>query len=538
MVIYVKRILRSMIGLSADLTTSSATQLQWYALNSPEGDELAFNPLLFNRDKIHTRVPEWTRSILELSADERTERDIHRLHALLRGLKSMSRFTQKVQLAMCRAFSYMSVDAGRVILRENHVGLSFYFIYSGSVFVNVSDVTNSGEHFVTTEKILTQGESFGELALLKDVKRSATVTTRENCELLTIDKYVFSEVCPQIFQQEIHEKFRFMSSLAVFSRSYWPDSRLSALCFETVTLDYKINKVIVRNSQTDDYMYICMQGKCRILKRLATPSPQRSLSRRSNALSAPPQIVLHAAEPCSDQFDKTVRSNSCPDNKRSLLKSMELPYGPYSNQIEPISSENLLNPEGGGDNSFLSGASIYNRSTPRKRSSISLKTFLENDDVTIRAGGRQTIDLEIGTLSPGDVFDLDSLVFPKLQGQVASPGVDNCLYLVSSGARLLRFKKSTFHSLALPEAVEHCKAVAAKMSYPSDDVLLNSYQLKTRWNLFRNALLHQVAPRSTEVATKLPPVDSRQASGVRRDVKMATQAVRAFKFTPAENIAF
>ena len=49
-----------------------------------------------------------------------------------------------------------------------------------------------------------------ELALLQDIRRTATVSVREACELLVVDKDVFSKVCPKIFEKELMEKKNFI----------------------------------------------------------------------------------------------------------------------------------------------------------------------------------------------------------------------------------------------------------------------------------------------------------------------------------------
>ena len=51
-------------------------------------------------------LPRWARVILDKSPDDRTEKDLRHLHALLRGMKSFDTFTEKVQLSMCRSFTY------------------------------------------------------------------------------------------------------------------------------------------------------------------------------------------------------------------------------------------------------------------------------------------------------------------------------------------------------------------------------------------------------------------------------------------------
>ena len=59
------------------------------------------------------------------------------------------------------AHFYFSVEPGRVILRRGHVGFNFYFIFSGSVFVNIEDINIEGKRFEKTETVLARGDSFG-----------------------------------------------------------------------------------------------------------------------------------------------------------------------------------------------------------------------------------------------------------------------------------------------------------------------------------------------------------------------------------------
>ena len=46
--------------------------------------------------------------------------------------------------------------------------------------------------------------------MLRDVTRAATITCREDCELLTVDNEVFGLVCPAIFEEELQEKLAFV----------------------------------------------------------------------------------------------------------------------------------------------------------------------------------------------------------------------------------------------------------------------------------------------------------------------------------------
>jgi len=59
-------------------------------------------------------------------------------------------------------FLYFRVEHGRTVLRKGHEGLAFYFIFSGSAFVNVEELLVRSGHVVWhTAVVLHRGDSFG-----------------------------------------------------------------------------------------------------------------------------------------------------------------------------------------------------------------------------------------------------------------------------------------------------------------------------------------------------------------------------------------
>jgi CRP-like cAMP-binding protein len=73
----------------------------------------------------------------------------------------------------------LDVDAGVAVITEGDEGDLFYLIAEGQV-----QVTRRGRDLAT----LGPGDGFGEIALLRDVPRTATVTTLEPTRLLALDR--------------------------------------------------------------------------------------------------------------------------------------------------------------------------------------------------------------------------------------------------------------------------------------------------------------------------------------------------------------
>ena len=86
-----------------------------------------------------------------------------------------------------------SYPKNTVIINENDVADSLYVIESGKVKVYCSD--KNGKEFIMNT--LGHGDYFGELALLDDDRRSASVRTMEKADFCIIYKQDFNQVLDQ-----------------------------------------------------------------------------------------------------------------------------------------------------------------------------------------------------------------------------------------------------------------------------------------------------------------------------------------------------
>jgi len=73
---------------------------------------------------------------------------------------------------------YSSVAPGDVVIRIGEVGDRMYFIISGLL---------SADFGGADPALLSDGDFFGEIAVLRDTRRTATVTARSRCQLLVLD---------------------------------------------------------------------------------------------------------------------------------------------------------------------------------------------------------------------------------------------------------------------------------------------------------------------------------------------------------------
>jgi len=88
---------------------------------------------------------------------------------------------------LARSLEPLEVPVGTAVVREGEPGERFYVVAEGEVEVEVSV---GGVHV----NFLGRGDCFGEIALIRNAPRMATVTTRSDCKLDVLDKESFVTV--------------------------------------------------------------------------------------------------------------------------------------------------------------------------------------------------------------------------------------------------------------------------------------------------------------------------------------------------------
>ncbi|MFL5980576.1 MAG: MFS transporter [Gaiellaceae bacterium] len=114
----------------------------------------------------------------------RLDRDAHvpASVALLRALTIFAPLPVPVVEQLARDARPLRFDAGRRIVTEGELGEEFFVIVNGDV-----DVDAPGK----PASVLHAGDSFGEIALLQEIPRTATVTARTNVDVLAIGRSAF-----------------------------------------------------------------------------------------------------------------------------------------------------------------------------------------------------------------------------------------------------------------------------------------------------------------------------------------------------------
>ena len=142
------------------------------------------------------------------------------------------------------------------IIKQNDDGDNLYIIDSGELICE--KVFNKGEP-PTYLKTYKEGELFGELALLYNAPRAATIYAKTDCVLWAIDRLTFNSIIKEsaINKREKYKKFLETIPLLSTVESY----ELYSICDAIKMEKYPKNTYIIREGEEGDKFFILDEGE-------------------------------------------------------------------------------------------------------------------------------------------------------------------------------------------------------------------------------------------------------------------------------------
>lgn len=169
-------------------------------------------------------------------------------------------FKAEEHARIVEAFDCITVKAGETVIKQGDAGEYFYIVESGLLEVYME---SCGVH-VKIGRPLTQGDYFGELALMYNTPRAATVTSAELSTLWRIDRQTYRTIVARHNKETSDEFYGLISNVHILNKrlgDVLSPAELSKVVSTLEIEEFENDSVIIRQHQTGDYFYIISEGQ-------------------------------------------------------------------------------------------------------------------------------------------------------------------------------------------------------------------------------------------------------------------------------------
>ena len=189
-------------------------------------------------------------------------------HALLNKLNESFMFRaleSSEQKIVIDAMQEVRVEKGQVIINQGDDGDVLYFVFQGSL-----DCYKlfPGQSAPTNLLTYTPGMSFGELALLYNTPRAASIKANEASVLYSLDRECFNNIVKESAIRRREKYDSFLSEVELL-QELEPYER-SKLCDCLVSHTYAPGSYIIKEGESGDTFYFIESGKAYATKKNAS----------------------------------------------------------------------------------------------------------------------------------------------------------------------------------------------------------------------------------------------------------------------------
>ena len=154
------------------------------------------------------------------------------------------------------AMEEVQVGPNTTVIQQGDDGNVLYFVFSGLLACSKVYPEKPNPVFLLNYK---PGMSFGELALLYNTPRAATIVSKEACVLYTLDRECFNSIVKESAMKKRKLYDDFLSKVSVLeSLDSYERSKICD-CLESV--NYKAGEYIITEGETGNQFYFIEEGK-------------------------------------------------------------------------------------------------------------------------------------------------------------------------------------------------------------------------------------------------------------------------------------
>ncbi|XP_026193983.1 cAMP-dependent protein kinase regulatory subunit [Cyclospora cayetanensis] len=230
-------------------------------------------------------------SFLQLEAVRQASSKVADLDALCTALSTVvffSRLDEPTVQSLAKCVQYERFKPRQTVFSYGDYGDKYYLLLTGRVGVEVPVPQPNGAMHNLQVAILEAGAGFGEMALLEDMPRSATIQALEPTETLSLDREHYQALAMEKHREVFHRNVSFLQCLPFLVGC--PTGDIKALAEQLVEKTYSGPEVIVRQGQEATQVVLVKRGSVLVLRTVNTGAKGKFFDLRKPAGGSPSSI--------------------------------------------------------------------------------------------------------------------------------------------------------------------------------------------------------------------------------------------------------
>jgi CRP-like cAMP-binding protein len=214
------------------------------------------------------------KSLLEIPPKKREDKTCLELMNLTKDLKVFENIARSIEHQnICSSITLVTCKPNDIVIRQGEQGDCLYYILHGLVSIQLSIQIDTGiqdkNQIVIVEKNigeLRDGEIFGELALLYNIPRTASVIALTDTSLIKIDKMPFTKYLKNVFEGQLQDQIEFLQICPIFNKM--PKELLIKLGIRSVIKKFATGQIILKNDTKSESIFVIRRGTVKVIKEI------------------------------------------------------------------------------------------------------------------------------------------------------------------------------------------------------------------------------------------------------------------------------
>jgi CRP-like cAMP-binding protein len=204
---------------------------------------------------------------------------------ILKSVSVFSSLSMEYLLAAAQSLERIIVQRGEDVIVQDEIGDAFYIVEKGTLVVKRKYNSNNDDEAAQVVGRLGPNSFFGEIALLTQEPRSATITVEStDARLLRMTKLVFDEVitkCNAAAEQASREVGREVVNKVPLFQTLNAANRQKILDMMS-PMQFAVGVYICRQGTVGNTFYIIVDGLCRVTINTGDPlEPEKEVAKLS-----------------------------------------------------------------------------------------------------------------------------------------------------------------------------------------------------------------------------------------------------------------